>query len=76
MQYKRYELTALKGLLREKKVTYKEIANVIRKTERVFSNKINGYCGFDAFEVDEIAEYLGINPTDIVKYFFITQNPA
>lgn len=64
------ELTALKGLLKERKTTYQGAAEIIGKATRTFSNKINGYDSFDALEMDRIAEYFGINTAEVGRYFF------
>ena len=64
------ELVELKGLLREKKKTYVEMANYLGLALSAFSNKINGKSIFDISEADKISKYVGIEKKDIAIYFF------
>lgn len=71
MKIRRYEeLSNLKGLLREKKYSYRKLAISISISVDALNNKLNGYSVFCLNEVIEIAEELDIEPTEIVKYFF------
>ena len=71
MKGKKYkELTKLKGLLREKKITYEKLAKEIGMSLSAFSNKINGITIFDLVDVANIAEIVGIKKEDIYLYFF------
>lgn len=63
------ELTALKGLLREKKTSYEKIAEFVGVATNTFSDKINGYSLFDAIEIDKVAEYFAIDVSEMGRYF-------
>ena len=64
------ELTALKGLIREKKSSYAKLSEVLIIATNTFCHKINGYQMFDAVEIDTIADQLGIGADKINYYFF------
>lgn len=64
------ELVELKGLMREKKITYQEMADFLEMALSAFSNKINGFSIFNIVEVDKICEKLNICKTNIPIYFF------
>lgn len=64
------ELVELKGLLREKKKTYEEMASYLGLALSAFSNKINGKSIFNISEADKISKYVGIEKKDIDIYFF------
>ena len=64
------ELTALKGLLREKRTTHKKLANIIGMPNHTFAKKINGYDSFNLIEAYKITRYLGINLAKKEEYFF------
>ena len=67
---KRYpELTALKGLIREKKSSYRELAKEIGMGVSVFSDKINGFYAFSGPEIEAIGQYLEIDPKEVAKFF-------
>lgn len=71
MKKKKYfELLSLKGLLCEKKFSYRKLAGEIGMSVDALNNKINGYSIFDTEEVHKIVNTLEIDPNDIVKYFF------
>lgn len=69
MKLKYAELTALKGLIREKKESYEKVANVLDMAINTFYNKINGYGVFDNLESDIISNYLDIT-TELIPYYF------
>lgn len=64
------ELTALKGLIREKKSSYKKLSEAINNATNTFCHKINGYQMFDCLEIDIIANQLDIEANKINYYFF------
>lgn len=64
------ELTALKGLLREKKYSYEKLAKKSNISTLALNSKLNGYTVFNSSEVDLLVTVLKISPTDIVRYFF------
>lgn len=64
------ELTALKGLMREKKDSYERISKVLNIAPNTFCGKINGYQLFDCKEIDIIADRLDIDAEKITYYFF------
>lgn len=51
----------LKGVLREKELTYADIAEDIGTTETTISQKINGYSDFFMSEVTEICRKRGLS---------------
>lgn len=63
------ELIALKGRMREKKITYRKLASDLGIALNTFSDKINGFYPFTAAEMEIIAEYLEIWPMDIARFF-------
>lgn len=68
---KRYpELTALKGIMLEKKITYAKMAQMLGVGITTLSDKINGFYSFDIEEVNKILNILDIGPNEIAKYFF------
>ena len=64
------ELSKLKGLLREKNITYKKIASLIGINYTTFSDKINGYSDFTLNEANNIIQQLQIGKDEIYDYFF------
>lgn len=64
------ELSKLKGLLREKNITYKKIASLIGINYTTFSDKINGYSNFTLNEANNIIQQLQIGKDEIYDYFF------
>ncbi len=71
MKVKKYrELVELKGILRQKKINYKTLANLLEISLSALSNKINGYSLFDILEVDKISKIINIKREEIVIYFF------
>ncbi len=51
----------LKGILREKEITYADLAEDISSTETTISHKINGISDFYLSEVIEISRKRGIS---------------
>lgn len=64
------EQSKLKGLLREKNITYKKIASLIGINYTTFSDKINGYSDFTLNEANNIIQQLQIGKDEIYDYFF------
>ena len=64
------EMIYLKGLLKEKKITYKTISKAMHITIGSFSDKINGKSIFDINEAKFLIDYLGIKIDTIPKYIF------
>ncbi len=60
----------LKGLLKEKKITYEIISRAMNITISSFSDKINGKSIFNIDEAKFIIDYLGIKTDMIPKYIF------
>lgn len=71
MKNKKYkELFKLKGLMRERKISYNELSKLIGINVTTFSDKINGYSVFTLIEVNKIVEILKIEIERIPEYFF------
>lgn len=71
MKEKKYkELSKLKGLLREKKISYKHISNLIDMNYTTFSDKINGHSSFTLNETNKLINILEIPSNEIYEYFF------
>lgn len=71
MKEKKYKvLEKLKGLLREKKYSYKKISALVGINYTTFSNKINGYSAFTLIEATKLIEILQISKDKIYEYFF------
>ncbi|MCO1599875.1 helix-turn-helix domain-containing protein [Desulfosporosinus nitroreducens] len=64
------ELTAIKGLIREKKDSYAKISEALNIAPNTLCRKINGEQIFDCNEVDAIADRLEIDTDKILHYFF------
>lgn len=64
------ELAALKGLLRERKITYSKIAEKTGLSTRSFSQRINGHPPFNMVEAKRISEYFRFTPGEVNRYFF------
>lgn len=64
------ELVELKGLLREKKLTYEKMSEYVGISVSAFSDKINGNTVFNLVELAKIVRKAEIQPEDISKYFF------
>lgn len=64
------ELNELKGKIRAEGQNYREIAGALGMGLNTFCNKINGISEFTCSEIGNICKLLGIEPNDIVRYFF------
>lgn len=70
MANKGVEMMALKGLLRERKITYGMMAGKMGLSTRSFSQGINGCPPFDVFEAKKISEYFKFTPGEVNRYIF------
>lgn len=66
------ELTALKGRIREKKTSYKQLAADLRIGPNTLSAKINGFYAISGPEMEQLATSLDIEPRDITRFFMPT----
>jgi DNA-binding Xre family transcriptional regulator len=64
------ELSALKGRIREKKSSYRDLSKKIGCSTNTLYLMLNGYSAPGADDMEVIAEELEIQPNEIVKYFF------
>lgn len=64
------ELVELKGIMREKKITYVEMAEYLGMALSAFSNKINGKSIFNILEANKIMEKLNVEKENAYIYFF------
>lgn len=64
------ENCTLKGILKAQKKTYEYMGKLIGTTTGNFSNKINGYSHFTAYEVYKISMDCGIKGEQVEKVFF------
>ncbi len=68
---KRYpELNALKGKMREEKKTYRSLSAETGLSVDAINNKLNGYSPIDGDDVELFVDALGIEPKQILLYFF------
>lgn len=73
MKVKRYpELNSLKGLITERKYTYRRLAKDADISLSALNDKLNGYTVFDTEELSRLVQVLDINHNDIIRYFFPT----
>lgn len=64
------ELSALKGKMRENKVTYRELAEDIDMSVSALNSKLNGFTPFNLDEAAKVINRLEISPNEIMRYFF------
>lgn len=64
------ELTALKGKMRESKVSYKRLAKAINVSPNSLYLWFNGFNTLNTLQIINIAEELDIAPEEMLKYFF------
>lgn len=64
------ELVELKGMLRQKKITYETLGKHLKMSISALANKINGKSVFNIVEINRIADFVGIPKDEIPKYFF------
>lgn len=62
-------LVGLKGLIRQRGLSYQSIARKMCMGTSTFSNKINGFYAFNVDEMEQIATILEIAPKDIAYFF-------
>jgi transcriptional regulator with XRE-family HTH domain len=60
----------LRGRIREKGYTQRDVANAIGKTTGTLSDKLNNKATFTMKEVDDICKLLDIPNEEIGNYFF------
>lgn len=65
-----FELTALKGRIREKKSSYRLLSKKIGCSVNTLYLMVNGYAVPGADHIDAISEELDIPPQEVTKYFF------
>lgn len=71
LKKKKYrDLPELKGLLREKNVSYEKLAKYLDLSISAVSDKINGISTFSLLEAYKIIDLLEIQPDRIANYFF------
>ena len=64
------ELTALKGLIREVKSSYRGLAKAIGISVNSLFLRMNGFYAFNTVEIMKIVNELDIAPEEVLKYFF------
>lgn len=64
------ELQELKTLMFKQGITYRVAAKAVGMGTNTLSNKLNGKSSFNSEEIEELVEYLNIDPKDINVYFF------
>ena len=65
-----FDLSKLKGLIREKNKTQEDIAKMIGISTATFNLKINGNAYFSQDEIFSICEALEIKDSEYKEYFF------
>ncbi len=63
------ELNALKGRIREKRTSYRKLAEELSVGINTLSDKINGFYAFSGPEMEKLAELLDIEPIEVAKFF-------
>jgi len=64
------EMKELKGLIRKKNITYRQLAQMMNISLDAVNNKLNGYTALNLSEAEKIINILGINGKDVNRYFF------
>ena len=64
------ELNLLKGRIRERNTSYRELSEGIGIAVNTLSDKINGFYAMSIPEAEAIALFLEIPPKELDKYFF------
>ena len=64
------ELTELKGILTAQKKSYDYMAELLKISKTNFSDKINGYLFFSAFEIFLIAKDCNLSNEQVQHVFF------
>lgn len=62
-------LNALKGRIREKETSYRELAERLGIAANSLSDKLNGHYPFTIAEAEALADLLDIAPNDVVYFF-------
>lgn len=60
----------LKGLLREKELTYKECAEALKMSVTTFNSKINNKTQFDIVEINCLVNFLKLDLNKAIEIFF------
>lgn len=66
----RFDYSALLGLMRQQGFTQESLAAAIGISLSQLSAKLNGRYPFKQTDIQNIATVLGIDPSDIGRYFF------
>lgn len=64
------KLNLLKGRIRERNTSYRELSEGIGIAVNTLSDKINGFYAMSIPEAEAIALFLEIPPNELDKYFF------
>lgn len=65
-----YNYSKLKGLMAEKGITQKDIADALHRNECTLTGKFNNLTDFKTSEISEICVFLDIPTEQIPLYFF------
>lgn len=63
-------LDKLKGKLKEKRLSYQKVAEILGVSTTTVSNKMNGETRFYLEEIRTLSEYLELSDEEKVKIFF------
>ena len=63
------ELNCLKGLIREKKYSYKSLSQEMALSVDAINNKLNGYTMLTVYDIVSFMKVLDIDNSQIMKYF-------
>ena len=69
-EFKKFNYSALLGLMREKKYTQENLAEATGISLSQLSAKLKGRYPFKQTDIQNISNVLGIPPADIGHYFF------
>lgn len=65
-----YDYSKLLGAIKEKFGTQEAFAKQLEINNSTLNLRLNGHCEFKQNEIAKSIELLGIEPSDISKYFF------
>lgn len=63
-------LDKLKGKLREKRLSYNKVAEILGVSTATVSSKMNGETRFYLEEIRVLSDYLGLTDEEKIKIFF------
>lgn len=63
-------LDKLKGKLREKRLSYNKVAEILGVSTTTVSSKMNGETRFYLEEIRVLSDYLGLTDEEKIKIFF------